>query len=58
MKAEMYRSKKNFPGQVIMAGQLDSGLWYIEGVDGETFDSIEAIEKYLDDELEHIVVKQ
>lgn len=54
----MYRSKKNFPGQVIMAGQLDSGLWYIEGVDGETFDSIEAIEKYLDDELEHIVVKQ
>ena len=53
----MYRSKLRYPGQIVMIGRLNSGAWFIEGIEGD-FSSIEEIEKFLEDELELIVVKQ
>lgn len=62
MKAELYRSKKKFPGKVIGIGRLNNGYWFIESEDipreQNRFNSLEEIEKYLDDEFELIVPVQ
>lgn len=62
MKTEWYRSKRKFPGKAIKMGVLNSGYWFVEGLDVPTeqnkFNSIEEIEKLFDDEFELIVPLQ
>lgn len=62
MKTEWYRSKKKFPGKAIKMGVLNSGYWFVEGLDlpveKNKFNSIEEIEKLFDDEFELIVPLQ